>query len=397
MLRRKKLRDTIVSLACRTLSVPFRATRLRQRRRPEPGRIVVIKTASLGDVLMATASVHALRSADHHAHLAFAVGSWSRPMVEGNANLDQVIDLGPLNGGHHRLIEYLRAIRRLRQGRFNFAIVLDRAPLVALLPFLAGIPYRAGLDSAGRGFSLTVPVPCSPGRHEVDLYLDVVRAAGYPVLASRLQFFPSPQDVEAANSIIRGGLTELGKPQDTPLVAIHPAGGVNPGMSLLAKRWSPARFAVIADRVTRELGAAVVLLGGPNDREVISELRAKLHCPAIDLSGSLTFGQLGALLQRCRLLVANDTGAAHLAAAVGTPPVVLFGPTDPRQYGPLHGMGTAVTLALPCSPCFKNGHFPPCHNAYQCLAGLDIPPVWKAIRDLWYKGAQAMEQASAIT
>jgi len=382
ILSKAALRDEIVGLGCRALSLPFRAGGGRRPRGPFT-RVVVLKPGSLGDVLMATPVVRALRRSLPDTYLAFAVGSWSLPVIAGNPRLDAVLDLGSLGSRGFGLGECRAAVRLLRSGRYDGAIVLDRAPLIALLPFLAGIPRRVGLDSDGRGFALTARVPCPPRRHEVDLYLDVALAAGCAVSDPRLEFFPTPEDEAAVAAMLASVLPVAAATPDLPLVAIHPAGGVNPGMHFHAKRWPASRFAALADRFRDELGAAVLLIGGRDDRAVIEELRAALRRPAVDLAGKLTWGQVGALLGRCRLLVANDTGAAHLAGAVGTPAVVIFGPTDPAQFGPYAGHGEAVVAGVPCRPCFRRGRFPNCRYAQRCLGELDVSSVWAAVRRQW--------------
>jgi ADP-heptose:LPS heptosyltransferase len=234
-----------------------------------------------------------------------------------------------------------RLARRLR-GRYDAALVLDRSPVVALLPWLAGIPVRAGLDSGGRGFALTHRVPCPPTvpRHEADWYLDVVETLTGPLdrATLHLEFVPTAAAKQAAARLLSEVLSPP-DPQPPTLIALHVGGGANPGMRLAAKRWDPARWAAVLTRLGETDSAAqVLLLGGPDDapgaRAVLAAVPEAIRPRVHDLVGRTDWDTLGALIARCRLFLGPDTGAMHLAVGVGTPVVAVFGPTDPRRYGP---------------------------------------------------------------
>jgi lipopolysaccharide heptosyltransferase II len=254
-------------------------------------------------------------------------------------------------------------------------LVLERSPLFAVLPLLAGIPVRAGIDSGGRGFALNVRVPWDESLHEADLYLSVAGALDCPTDGHHLRFEPD-SEARAAAAIVRRH-TFGGR-----VVAIAPGGGANPGMDLPEKRWPPERYAALADRLVREAGVTVALIGGPLDRPVCDAMRAAMEAPCIDLTGDTSFAERGAFLQRCALFVGNDSGPMHLAVAVGCPVVAVFGPTDVGLYGPYHARALTVRRDLPCSPCFVHGHFPPCPNHHACMRGLQIDEVFAACQEL---------------
>lgn len=272
-----------------------------------------------------------LRRAYPQARLDYAVGAWSRPLLETNPHLDNLVDCGRVGSGRYGWRDYWALVQRLRAGEYEACFVLERSPLLSLLPYLAGIPHRVGLDSGGRGFSLTVRVPAKT-KHEAELYLNTVRAVGIEVKATALEFYPRPEERERAQALLE---------KAHPLVAIHPAGGRNPGMYLPAKRWPPERFAAIADRVI-ESGGSVVLIGGPGDEGVAAAVIERMRNEPLDLTGRLTWGETGAVLEKCDLCLGNDTGAIHLAVAVGTPVVAIFGPSDPRIYGPYDKRSVAL-------------------------------------------------------
>lgn len=312
---------------------------------PAPARAVILKPCCLGDALMATALAAALKAAWPATRLDFAVGRHSRPALAGNPDVADVVDASGCLRGERPALAGPRLAWRLRRRRYGVAFVPDRSPITAVIARLAGIGVRVGLDSGGRGRWHTVRVPVPPDRHELLLYLDLARAAGVPVPdRPRPVFVPSAGDHARAAALLADA---AGGPAGTR-VAIHPGGGVNPGMTLLGKRWPPERFAAVADGLASG-GAGIVLLGGPGDRAAVDAVQAAL-APAtrqrtLDAAGRLSLGEVAAVIGRCDLYVGNDTGVTHLAAAVGTPVVAVFGPTRPDRYGPLPGTGVAVAPA----------------------------------------------------
>lgn len=315
------------------------------RRAEPPERILVLRRCCLGDVLMTTPLLRALRGAYPRASIAYAVGGWSAAALRHNPDLDHTIVLP------ERLTwrAWVRLIGRLRRERFDLAVLPARSPLVGLATLLAGIPRRVGLDSAHRGFALTDPVPVHGVRHEVERALDLARALAIPVPAPRLHYRPSA----AAESAVEA-LLDRQAVRD-PLFVVHPGGGVNPGVTMDEKRWPPERFAATADGILDRRGGAVILVGAASDRAVVAATAAAMRREALNLCGALEFDLLGALCRRAALYLGNDSGTTHLAEACGAPTVVVFGPTDPAMYGPTDGVGEAVWDPVACAPVVRRG------------------------------------------
>jgi len=268
------------------------------------------------------------------------------------------------------------------------AVVLDRSPLVTFLAFLAGIPVRAGLDSGHRGFSLTHHVATQPERHEAQLYLEVAGAVGAQNSRPSLKYTTSEEGRAWATTILG---------QDDTWIAVHPGGGVNPGSSLLGKRWPAERYAVIVERLL-ERGYSVLLLGGADDKPLVAAITAagasqpqpapdgRRRGRLLDMSGRTSFSQLGALLERCRLFLGNDTGPMHLAVAVGTPVVAVFGPSQPAIYGPFTPDAAVVYHGEQCAACvFQGGLVSRCNNGYACMAAATVQEVWEAVEAMLRK------------
>ena len=339
------------------------------RRSPNRERwrsILILKPCCIGDVLQSTALVAALRRAFPDARLGYAVGRWSRPVLEGNPHLDELVDSGSVVGGHSReLLPYIRLARQLRRGRWDACFVLERSPLFSLVAWLAGIPDRIGPDSAGRGLALTVRVPIRPRRQEAEACLDLARAVGLNPVDVRTAFYPSAEDFAEADRF-------LGAERDS-LVVLAPAGGVNPGASLIAKRWPAERYGALAARLASE-GYLPVVIGGPQDHEASELVVAASGSCALNLCGRLSLRGSGALLQRARLFVGNDTGVMHLAAAVGTPVVALFGPTDPAMYAPYAARQHVIWHPQTCGPCFRESKRRPVCRM-ECMTSITVDEV----------------------
>ncbi len=313
----------------------------------------MIKPCCLGDVLLATATVRVLAEARPDLRLDFVVGEWSRPALEGNPHLVRLVPTST-NGSGLSGRAYLALVGRLRQENYAAALVLDRSPRLTLLPWLAGIPLRAGLDNRGRGFALNLRATQPSGvRHEAEVYLDVARVLGLVPVAPHLEYSPPP----AARKSLEQKAAALGLNLARPLVVIHPGGGQNPDTQVLSKRWPAQRFGEIAARLARQ-GLPVVVIGAASDRAVVDGLLEvaavalavapdDLAPPVLDACGEFDLAESGALLSRATLFVGNDTGVMHLAVACGAAVVAIFGPSSPLAYGPYSSRSRAVAPVLP--------------------------------------------------
>lgn len=339
----------------------------------QPRSILVLKPCCLGDVLAATALVRELRRAFPDARLDFAVGRWSRPAVETNPRIDEIVDCGRVGSGPYSPTEYLELVRRLRARRYGVCFVLERSVWLSMVPWLAGIPVRVGIDSGGRGFSLTAKVRWRPPQNEAGLYLDLLRAVGIEPQDPRIEFFPRPEDRAWARRV-------LGPAR--PRVVIQPGGGVNPGMVLPAKRWPPDRFIEIGRRVL-DLGGTVVVIGTAWDRSAVVPVLRRLEGLAppgrlVNLVEAVDFVRLGAVLAEADLFIGPDSGPMHLAAAVGTPTVAIFGPSSPEVYRPLAPNVVALYNPVPTSPCFVNGRWNVACRNWACIRAVSVDEVWAA-------------------
>ena len=329
---------------------------------------------------MSTPLLDVIHNAYPHASITYVAGTWSKVIPEHHPVVMAVIDCGTVGiPGRYSLYDYMRFVRVLRKQHFDLAFVLDRSPVLTLLPWLAGIPRRVGPDSLGRGFSLTdrVPVSSSPTQlqHEAEIYLDLARAIGLPVNAPRMRFQPREEERAVAASYDSSAMQ----------IALFPGGGSNPGMELTAKRWPLERYRELARKLVQELHAQVILIGGPDDVTLNAQLLDGLNLPVgsiINLAGKTSIGQLAAVLERCVLFIGNDSSPMHLAAAVGTPVIAIFGPTSPQEYGP-YPLDNPKHIALwrhsTGKPCFFLGKMQNSTHC-TCIEAVTLDDVWDAVQ-----------------
>lgn len=286
-----------------------------------PGRLLVVRLGAIGDVVNALVFATALEEARPDLYLGWVVHPLAAPLVEGHPALDRV-HVWRRDGGAR---EFTRLVRELRAERYDLAVDLQRIQKSALLARLAGAPRVLGFDRArtkeASWLWTNERLAPRPGvRHRVEEYLEVARHLGCAAEAPRHLL---PRD-EAAEAWAAALLEELGA---APLL-------LNLGASKPANRWAPERFGELARVLAAEGGAPPCLTGGPEDRAAAARALAASGPLVRDLVGHTSLRQFAALARRARVFVGCDTGPMHLAAAVGTPVVALFGPADPARTGP---------------------------------------------------------------
>ncbi len=301
-----------------------------------PQRILVIRLDRIGDVVLTTPVIQRLREAYPTAFIAMMVRPACRELIDGNPYLNDVIDYDK-DGVHHGWFRTIQFARGLRRYRFDTAIVVHPTRRSHWIPWLAGIPARIGYGRKD-GWLLTHRVPHHKQegeRHEAEYAMELLQVLGLHPSGPLRPFVPvastRSQDIERR-------LAQQGVKAGEALVAVHPSA------SCVSKRWMPDRFAQVADQLIETHGVRVVLIAGSGDdaRNAEAVERAMRHRP-INVAGQLSVGELAALLARCRVLLSNDSGPVHVAAAVGTPVVALFGRAQAginaarwRPLGPRH-------------------------------------------------------------
>jgi heptosyltransferase-1 len=321
----------------------------------EVKRILIIKPSSLGDVINTLPFLTSLRQRYPDRHIAWLVEEEAADLLLGHPLLDRVIVSGRRRWGREFLVpprwpsalrEIGALIAEVRGGRYDMIVDLQGLLKSALMVLFAGARYRVGFANGREGsqrvLTHLVPLPSAP-THAVDRYLEAARFLGADP-ASKSFIFPSgPADGVRAEAL----LSEAGVKPGEPVVAL------NPVARWPTKLWGEERFARLGEMLASRCDARILVIGSLSDRPAACRLAAGMNPTPFVAAGRTDLRVLIALLRRTDLLVTVDSGPMHLAAALGTPLVALFGPTDPRLNGPYGNDGAVLRVPLPCSPCLK--------------------------------------------
>jgi heptosyltransferase II len=340
-----------------------------------PARVVVAAPNWLGDAVMALPALRAVRAYAPHAHLAVAARPSVAALYAMVPEVDAVVALAP-RASMVRQAVWRDDAARLAAERFDLAVLLPNSFVSAWIASKAGIPERWGYAAGGRGRLLTRPMRRPPGLpHQADYYLTLTTALGLPAVPR-----VAPLAVPAA-ARDRAAALLAGTP---PAVVIAPGAAYG-----RAKQWPPERFAELAAALWRDRGLATVVVGAGGDAVASAEVRAALAAlpggrPAlaalVDLVGRTDLATLAAVLERATAVVANDSGAMHLAGAVGTPVVAIFGATNEHHTAPLtasldHPAPSIVTHDVWCRPCMLRE----CPLGHMCMRGVSAAQVLSLI------------------
>ena len=350
----------------------------------------------LGDAVMTTPALLRLREKFPNAHIALLGPEKLRDLWGQHPAVDEAISFAPR--------ESVFAIgKRLRAGKFDLALVLPNSPRSALEVFLAGIPRRIGHARPWRNFFLTQAVASRDGAvkmrkrtaleihglvkpgatvrpatgnrqpatgHQLYEYLHLAAALGANPEPLAPQLFITPDEIEAAKT--KFGLDKIS----------HPIFGLNPGAEYgPAKRWPAEKFIAAAKQIQQQTNCVWLIFGGKGDAELVGHMASEIgnrESGIINMGGRTSLRELMSLLKLCRVLLTNDTGPMHVAAALGTPVVVPFGSTSPELTGPGRPGDPRHRLLksdAPCAPCFLRE----CPIDFRCLTGIPVERVVTAV------------------
>jgi heptosyltransferase-2 len=326
-------------------------------------RIVVRGTNWVGDAIMTIPALRELRRIVPDAHITLATRSWTKGIFSDADFIDDLLlyDRGSAGAA-------LTQAREWRRRKFDAAILFQNAFEAAVIARLAAVPVRLGYATDGRSFLLTQPIPRgaeSGQRHEVYYYLKLVEAFGRvtgtvvkPATGEPKMYLPVS---EARRQEARELMNAKGIGSGRPIVAFCP-GSTNSR----AKRWPAERFAALGDRLMDENNAEVVLIGAEDELPVSQQVAAAMRRQPTILTGATDLSQAVAVLSEVDLLITNDTGPAHIAAALGRPTLVIFGPTDPTTTRPFGDRAAVIRHAPECAPCMLRD----CPIDHRCMTAI---------------------------
>ena len=291
-------------------------------------------------MVLLTPALRALKHAYPESNLSLLLRPLVANLMETHPYVDTCI-IDTKNRGRYRSLTEL--MRRIRKAAFDVAVVLHPTSFRnALIPFLAQVPMRVGTNVNGRGMLLTASRKDNTSVHEVHRYLRVLQLLDIDTSLDSLEFWHT----DTERRIIQDLLDAENVSSTDRLIAL------NLGTTWRTKRWDIANFAAVIEQIARLTpDVRIVLTGSSNELALVDALPTSL--PIINLVGKTSILQLGALLERCEMCLTCDSGPMHIAAAVGTPTVALFGPTDPVRHRPYSNGHEVVEKSVSCRPCYK--------------------------------------------
>ncbi len=335
----------------------------------EQVRILVVQTAFLGDIILATPLLSAIKAAMPNSHLALLTTPAGKAALSGLPGLDEIICYDKA-GSEKGAAALFRKAREIREKKFDVALSAHRSYRSALLLAFSRIPVLVGFRQASLSRIYHFRIEREQGLHEVERNLKLLGpVAELPADFEPRVRLPAPADFE------------FGKFGINP--EAHPRVGLAPGSAWATKRWPAERYAELAGRLQKEMGATVVLLGDEKDQAVCAEVEQRAGVKVINLCGKTSLSDLFGIISRLDLLVSNDSAPVHVASAFAIPSVVIFGPTTPEfGFGPWKNPHRIVSKPLACRPCHHHGPRQCPEKHFACMNEIGAEEVLSAARAL---------------
>ena len=328
-------------------------------------RILVRTTNWVGDAVMTTPALKAVRETFPDAHITVVANPLVAQLFEFHPDCDDVI-VYDRQGRHARVVGFLRFVAMLRGRKFDCAILLQNAIEAAVMAFLAGVPKRVGYITDGRRLLLSHPVAIGDAEralHHTDYYLHMLAQYGVTTGVKQQSLALRPDEIRWAAEILPRGRFAV----------------INPGAAYgSAKRWVPERFAEVADQLASRYGLAIVLCGGPGEKEIGADIAKAMQSPPQNIIGKTSVRQMMAVLAASNLMITNDSGPMHVAAAFDVPTVAIFGPTDHTTTSPWGTRSQIVRHPVECSPCLLRQ----CPIDHRCMQRVTVEDVLSAAAGL---------------
>lgn len=326
--------------------------------------ILVIKLRYIGDVLLATPALRAIKTARPQGKLTVAVNRGTEEILAHHPDIDDVlvVEKGPL-------VAQLQFLSELRRRRFDCVVDLTDGDRSALLAWLSGAPVRIGFNEEHRWRGLLytqVAVPLAEDPHRIEHDLAVLQPLHIQPNSTLPTLTISEEDERVADRILH----EVGllRQSTTPRLVM-----LQPGARYWFKAWPEYRFVELADRLARNCDCQVLIGGDRGDVALAERICRQTRATGAVVAGRATLLQFAALLKRCALFVGNDSGAMHIAAAMRTPLVALFGPSNPSEWGPRGGLADVIYKGLDCRVCFH----PTCRRGEDsCMRLITVDEVY---------------------
>ena len=341
-------------------------------------RILIFRNQGIGDLILISPAIRAIRQIHPEAHISVFVGNWSKPAVEGLPCIDEIISYPDPWIQNKKSFRILALVWKLKRKKFDRVYIFHSHNMLHLLTRLANIPERYGFSFNGTGKFLTKTTAWDPNssRYIADNYLDVPRLAGFTGNDLTLDFPLSDDDESSALKILTEHQISPGQ-----YYVIAPGGGINPRQNVFEKRWGADKFAALIDLIQQSENTKVIMVGAPAEQPISAEVVQKTSHEVLDLCGKTSFKTSAALVKHAQALVSNDSSIMHTAVAFGTPSVAVFGPSNPESLLPKSDLNRWISSGVDCSPCYCNEIFTGCPHDLACMKQLEPEKVYDALKE----------------
>jgi heptosyltransferase-2 len=336
-----------------------------------PKRILILQTAFLGDVILCTPLIKALRELFPDAFISFLLIPETKEVLGNNPYLNEILiyDKRKKKG----IGSFLQIMGKIKERKFDLAVIPHRSLRSALLAYLSGIPQRIGFDKSAGFFLFTHQIVYPLNVHEVDRNLSLLSNFNVHLSDISPELFPSSEDFSYARQLLH----DSGIKEEDKIV------GIAPGSVWATKRWLPKRFAEVSDLLIKKAGAKVVFLGSQDDKKLCLEIVNMMTEKPVILADRTDILQSAAIISFCKVILSNDSAPVHIASAMRIPVVAIFGSTIPEFGFAPYGEGhLVIEKKMECRPCGIHGRKKCPEKHFRCMREITTDKVFQAVVSL---------------
>jgi predicted lipopolysaccharide heptosyltransferase III len=368
--RRKLFAVTISDIFGYVLFSPLKILRKSPRIEKNINKILIIRTAYVGDILMTLPILRPLKEKFPHARITFIASKDGAGLLRGNPYIDRILPFNPFWFYKASIKDYISLISKVRSEQFDLAIEArgDIRELFFIVLFLRA-RLKLSYGFGGGAYLLTNVVPFTGMKHRIEYHLDLIRSLGCTTDAIDWGIYLEDSERKKVKEILKANGIKK------PFISVHP------GARLPLKRWSVEGYAGLGDMIAKELGITLVMFGSEHERELVNRIVDKMRCKPIVLAGRLTLRELAGFFAESALLICNDSAPMHIAAAMKTPTIGIFGPSKSQETAPYGSNCRVVEKDFPCRlSCDETK----CRNKdyHGCMKAIYPHDVFNAIKEL---------------
>jgi len=338
-----------------------------------PDKILIIQTAFLGDVVLSTPLIRAVKKKYPNSKVFFLLIPQTEELLKNNPFLDGII-VYDKKGKEKGVFGFLDLVKRVKSSEFDLALIPHRSLRSALLTYLAGIPQRIGFDKSSGAFLLTQTIKYIQNQPETKRNLSLLGKDISSESDSLPELFPSEDDFKYIDELFKSWNVK----KEDKIV------GIAPGSVWNTKRWLPERFGQVAEALIEKLGAKVIFIGGKEDEKLCLKISSNMKRNPVIAAGKTSPLQSAALISRCKVILSNDTAPMHIAVAMRIPVIAIFGSTIPEfGFAPTGKNDLVIQKELYCRPCGIHGRKKCPEKHFRCMKEISVEEVFQAVERLW--------------